>query len=62
MNGWGFTIVLITHEMKVIREILRPRSRYRRRCYLEEGSTLEVFTNPKKPTTKKILVGSSSKR
>ena len=30
----GLTIVLITHEMKVIREICGPRSRYRRRCYL----------------------------
>ncbi len=49
------------HEMKVIREICDRVAVIEGGVILEEGSTLEVFTNPKKPTTKDF-VGLSSKR
>ena len=51
----GLTIVLITHEMKVIREICDRVAVIEGGVILEEGSTLEVFTNPKKPTTKDFV-------
>ena len=40
----GLTIVLITHEMKVIREICDRVAVIEGGVILEEGSTLEVFT------------------
>ena len=43
----GLTIVLITHEMQVIREICDRVAVIEGGVILEEGSTLEVFTNPK---------------
>ena len=51
----GLTIVLITHEMQVIREICDRVAVIEGGVILEEGSTLEVFTNPKKPTTKDFV-------
>ncbi|WP_251424541.1 methionine ABC transporter ATP-binding protein [Veillonella agrestimuris] len=51
----GLTIVLITHEMQVIREICDRVAVIEGGIILEEGSTVEVFTNPKEHTTKEFI-------
>ncbi|MFQ9010660.1 MAG: hypothetical protein ACLR52_00710 [Veillonella atypica] len=48
----GLTIVLITHEMHVIREICDRMAVIEGGVILEEGSTVEVFTHPRENTTK----------
>ena len=48
----GLTIVLITHEMHVIREICDRVAVIEGGVILEEGSTVEVFTHPRENTTK----------
>lgn len=51
----GLTIVLITHEMQVIREICDRVAVIEGGVILEEGSTVEVFTNPREHTTKEFI-------
>nr|WP_054673835.1 methionine ABC transporter ATP-binding protein [Veillonella denticariosi] len=51
----GLTIVLITHEMHVIREICDRVAVIEGGVILEEGSTLEVFTHPRENTTKDFI-------
>lgn len=49
------TIILITHEMSVIKEICDRVSVMENGEVIEEGSIVEVFTKPSHPTTKEFL-------
>lgn len=49
------TIVLITHEMQVIREICDRVAVIEGGVIIEEGTVLEVFSNPQQETTKAFI-------
>lgn len=51
----GITILLITHEMNVIQKICDYVYVIENGNLIEQGSTIELFTKPKQPTTKKFL-------
>ncbi len=55
----GLTIILITHEMAVVKEICH-RVLVMENCKMvEEGDVYSVFANPKKAITKKFVLSSS---
>ncbi|WP_339254518.1 methionine ABC transporter ATP-binding protein [Sporosarcina sp. FSL W8-0480] len=51
----GLTIVLITHEMHVIRKICHRVAVMEAGKVVETGSVLEVFQSPKEPITKRFV-------
>ncbi len=51
----GLTIVLITHEMHVIRKICHNVSVMENGKIVEQGSVLEVFRKPQQPITKRFV-------
>jgi D-methionine transport system ATP-binding protein len=51
----GITIVLITHEMNVIKQICNSVAVIEKSRVVEQGSLLEVFANPKTDTAKNFL-------
>ena len=51
----GLTIVLITHEMQVIRKICQRVAVMEDGKVVESGNVLEVFKNPQAPITKKFV-------
>ncbi len=51
----GLTIVLITHEMHVIRKICHRVAVMEDGKVVEEGSVLDVFKDPKQPITKRFV-------
>lgn len=51
----GLTIVLITHEMHVIRKICHNVSVMEDGKIVEQGSVLEVFRKPQQPITKRFV-------
>ncbi|WP_273124929.1 methionine ABC transporter ATP-binding protein [Bacillus weihaiensis] len=51
----GLTIVLITHEMHVIRKICHRVAVMESGEVVEEGNVLDVFRNPKKSITKRFV-------
>lgn len=51
----GLTIVLITHEMHVIRKICHRVAVMESGRMVEIGSVLDVFKNPKQPITKRFV-------
>ncbi len=51
----GLTIVLITHEMHVIRKICHRVAVMEDGEIVEKGSVLEVFKNPQQPITKRFV-------
>src|SRR3954468_16547958 len=51
----GLTIVLITHEMHVIRKICHRVAVMENGAVVEEGQVLEVFRKPKQPITKRFV-------
>jgi D-methionine transport system ATP-binding protein len=51
----GLTIVLITHEMHVIRKICHRVAVMEAGKIVEEGSVLEVFRSPREPITKEFV-------
>jgi D-methionine transport system ATP-binding protein len=51
----GLTIVLITHEMHVIRKICHRVAVMESGRIVEMGSVLEVFKNPQQPITKRFV-------
>jgi D-methionine transport system ATP-binding protein len=51
----GLTIVLITHEMHVIRKICHRVAVMEEGKVVEQGSVLEVFKDPKQPITKRFV-------
>ncbi|WP_249871201.1 methionine ABC transporter ATP-binding protein [Oceanobacillus saliphilus] len=59
---FGLTIILITHEMHVIRKICNQVAVMEQGKIVEQGNVLDVFTHPKKSVTKKFveqIMGSS---
>lgn len=55
----GLTLVLITHEMDVVRKICHRVAVMSEGRVIETGSTVEIFSNPKEPLTKKLVQKSS---
>jgi D-methionine transport system ATP-binding protein len=53
------TIVLITHDMEVIKRICHKVAVIEAGKIVEEGPVAEVFADPKHPTTKNFIQGSS---
>ncbi|MGR9048937.1 methionine ABC transporter ATP-binding protein [Halobacillus faecis] len=51
----GLTIVLITHEMHVIRKICHQVAVMEDGKLVEQGEVLDVFLHPQKPVTKKFV-------
>lgn len=51
----GLTIVLITHEMHVIRKICNRVAVMENGKVVEEGEVLDVFKNPKEQMTKRFV-------
>ncbi|MEH7123509.1 ATP-binding cassette domain-containing protein [Bacillus sp. JJ1773] len=51
----GITILLITHEMNVIQKICDHVSVMENGEIVEQGTTIDLFTNPQNQTTKKFL-------
>jgi D-methionine transport system ATP-binding protein len=51
----GLTIVLITHEMHVIRKICHRVAVMENGEVVEQGDVLDVFRNPKQPITKRFV-------
>ncbi|MCH9626257.1 MAG: Methionine import ATP-binding protein MetN [Chlamydiales bacterium] len=51
----GLTILLITHEMEVIKQICTDVAVLEHGMIVEQGSTLDLFASPKHPTTKRFL-------
>ena len=52
---YNITILIITHEMNVIRDICNKVAVIEKGEIIEEGSVLEVFGNPKEETTKSFV-------
>lgn len=48
----GLTIVMITHQMEVVKQICDRVAVIENGVIVEEGSMIDVFTNPQHPTTK----------
>ncbi len=55
----GVTIVLITHEMEVIRRLCNKVAVIEKGSIVEQGLVTEVFSNPQHPTTQQFLQNSS---
>ncbi|MDR0898875.1 MAG: methionine ABC transporter ATP-binding protein [Lactobacillaceae bacterium] len=51
----GITIVIITHEMQVVKEIANKVAVVQDGKIIERGSTVEIFSNPKEPLTKEFI-------
>ncbi|WP_058308418.1 methionine ABC transporter ATP-binding protein [Gracilibacillus massiliensis] len=51
----GLTIVIITHEMEVVKEICHRCAVMQDGRVIEQGSTYEIFSNPTEPLTKKFI-------
>jgi D-methionine transport system ATP-binding protein len=51
----GLTVILITHEMNVIKEICDSVAVLENGEIVESGPVLRVFSNPRKPATKELL-------
>ncbi|WP_029542455.1 methionine ABC transporter ATP-binding protein [Selenomonas sp. AB3002] len=49
------TVVVITHEMQVIKDLCDKVAVIDKGIIAEEGTVLEVFTNPKEPITKEFI-------
>lgn len=52
---FGITILMITHEMEVIREICNKVAVMEKGEIIEQGSVIEVFGNPQNPVTKDFV-------
>jgi D-methionine transport system ATP-binding protein len=52
---YNITILMITHEMSVIREICDKVAVMEKGRIIEEGSVLSIFSNPQHPTTEKFV-------
>ena len=51
----NLTIVLITHQMQVVKEICDRVAVIEDGTIIEEGTMFDLFTNPKTPTTKEFI-------
>lgn len=55
----GVTIVIITHEMKVVQQICDKVAVMSEGCIVEQGEVKEIFVNPKSEITKKLVLSKS---
>lgn len=53
----GVTIVIITHEMKVVQQICDKVAVMSEGSVVEQGNVREIFINPKSEITKKLVLG-----
>ena len=51
----GLTVVLITHEMQIVKDIANRVAVMQDGCLIEEGSVLEIFSDPKQPLTQDFI-------
>lgn len=51
----GLTIVMITHEMQIVKDICNRVAVMQDGHLIEEGTVLEIFTNPKEPLTQEFI-------
>jgi D-methionine transport system ATP-binding protein len=51
----SLTVVVITHEMQVIKDICDKVAVIENGVIAEQGNVLEIFTNPQKPITKEFI-------
>lgn len=51
----GLTIVLITHEMQIVKDIANRVAVMQNGVLIEEGSVLDIFTNPKESLTQDFI-------
>lgn len=51
----NLTIVMITHQMEVVKEICDRVAVIENGVIIEEGSMVDVFTDPQQPTTKDFV-------
>jgi D-methionine transport system ATP-binding protein len=56
----GITVVVITHEMAVVKEICHRVAVMDKGCVVEEGSVFEVFSNPQQPVTRSFIATTSN--
>lgn len=56
----GLTVVLITHEMSVIKSICRRVAVMEKGKIVEEGNVYDIFSHPEDITTKKFVASTSS--
>lgn len=52
---YGITILIITHEMEVIRDICNRVAVMEAGCVIETGNVLDIFASPKHETTKNFV-------
>lgn len=57
----GLTIILITHQMEVIKEICHRVSIMENGRIIEEGDIVKIFSNPEHETTKEFIAMASNK-
>lgn len=61
VNGkLGLTIILITHEMAVIKEVCDRVAVMENGCVKEEGNILDVFSKPKEEVTRNFIATTSN--
>lgn len=51
----GITIILITHEMNVVKEICNRMAIMQDGCVIEEGEVYDIFASPEKPLTQEFI-------
>lgn len=51
----GLTIVMITHEMQIVKDICNRVAVMQNGHLIEEGSVLEIFSHPKEPLTQEFI-------
>ena len=51
----GLTVVLITHEMQIVKDIANRVAVMQDGHLIEEGSVLEIFSDPKRPLTQDFI-------
>ena len=59
-RDYGITIVVVTHEMSVGQEICNQVAILNEGNVVETGSVSEIFTAPKSPEAKSLIIGSGS--
>ena len=55
----GITIILITHEMEVVKQLCTRVAVMDQGSFVEEGSVAQIFANPQHPMTQQLLQKSS---
>ena len=59
-RDYGITIVVVTHEMSVVQEICNQVAILNEGNVVETGNVSEIFTAPKSPEAKSLIIGSGS--